>query len=73
MKHFTLIYRLLWLFVIFLLAILDRQNIIMVTIIILFVIVLTAIGVLRALESRNEWRKIAEEDKADEIFDKLDK
>lgn len=73
MKHFTLIYRLSWLFVIFLLAILDRQNIVMVTIIISFVIVLTAIGVLRALESRNEWRKIAEEDKADEIFDKLDK
>ena len=73
MKHFTLIYRFLWLFVVFLLAILDRQNIVMVTITISFVVILTLIGVLRALESRNEWRRIADEDKADDIFDKLDK
>ena len=73
MKHFTLIYRFLWLFVVFLLAILDRQNIVMVTITISFVVILTLIGVLRALESRNEWRRIADEDKADDVFDKLDK
>ena len=73
MKHFTLIYRFLWLFVVFLLAILDRQNIVMVTITISFVVILTLIGVLRALESRNEWRRIADEDKADDVFDKLNK
>ena len=34
---------------------------------------MTSIGVLRALESRNQWRKIAEEEKADKVLDKIEK
>ena len=30
---------------------------------IIFIVFMTFIGVLRALESRNQWRKIAEEEK----------
>jgi len=40
---------------------------------ILFIIIMTSIGVLRALESRNQWRKIAEEEKADKVLDKIEK
>ena len=39
---------------------------------IFLIILLTGISVLRALESRNQWRRIAQEDNVDETFDKME-
>ena len=39
---------------------------------IILIIVLTGISILRAIESRNEWRKIAEEDNTNKVFDKIE-
>ena len=41
--------------------------------IILLIIVLTTISVLRALESRNEWRKIAQEDNTNQKISNIEK
>ena len=43
------------------------------TIVILLLLTLTSIGILRALESRNVWRKIAKEDKVHERLDQIEK
>ena len=43
------------------------------TITIIFIILLTALSVLRALESRNQWRKIADEDNVNQTLDKMEK
>ena len=43
------------------------------SIIILFIVLLTTISVLRALESRNEWRKIAKEDNINDKISSLEK
>tara|TARA_B100002051_G_scaffold276742_1_gene327403 strand:- start:2979 stop:3413 length:435 start_codon:yes stop_codon:yes gene_type:complete len=43
------------------------------SIIIIFIILLTTISVLRALESRNEWRKIAKEDNINDKISSLEK
>ena len=40
---------------------------------IIFIVFMTFIGVLRALESRNQWRKIAEEEKANQVLKKIEK
>ena len=40
---------------------------------IIFIVFMTSIAVLRALESRNQWRKIAEKEKVDKILDKIKK
>ena len=34
---------------------------------------MTSIGVLRALESRNQWRKFAEEENANKVLEKIEK
>ena len=39
---------------------------------IIFIILLTSITVLRALESRNEWRRIAAEDKVSKKINKIE-
>lgn len=39
---------------------------------IIFIILLTTITVLRALESRNEWRRIAAEDKVSKKINKIE-
>tara|TARA_Y100000996_G_scaffold273514_1_gene215374 strand:- start:838 stop:1284 length:447 start_codon:yes stop_codon:yes gene_type:complete len=39
---------------------------------IFLIILLTGISVLRALESRNQWRRIAQEDSVDETLDKME-
>ena len=41
--------------------------------IILLIIILTTISVLRALESRNEWRKIAKEDNTNQKLSSIEK
>ena len=43
------------------------------TITIIFIILLTALSVLRALEARNQWRKIADEDNVNQVFDNMEK
>ena len=40
---------------------------------IIFIVFMTFIGVLRALESRNQWRKIAEQEKANQVLKKIEK
>ena len=40
---------------------------------IIFIILMTSIAVLRALESRNQWRKIAQEENADKVLKKIEK
>lgn len=80
MNYFNKIYKLLWVFLIFLIMYLsfqrnikingENQEVVSVfssspilsTVTIIFIILLTIITVLRALESRNEWRRIAVEE-----------
>jgi len=80
MNYFNKIYKLLWVFLIFLIMYLsfqrnikidgDNQEVVSVfssspilsIVTIIFIILLTSITVLRALESRNEWRRIAVEE-----------
>ena len=38
-----------------------------------FLILLTVISVLRALEARNQWRKIGNEDEVDKVLDRIEK
>ena len=66
MNLFTKLYRLLWLIIILLLIFLDRQNLYWVIATLLLLIILSAIAVLRFLESRNEWRKYIDEESLDE-------
>ena len=40
---------------------------------ILLLLLLTIISILRAIESRNEWRKIGDEDEVNEILDEIEK
>ena len=66
MNLFTKIYRLMWLIIILLLIFLDRQNPYWVIATLLLLIILSAIAVLRFLESRNEWREYIDEESIDE-------
>jgi len=66
MNLFTKLYRLLWLIIILLLIFLDRQNPYWVIATLLLLIILSAIAVLRFLESRNEWREYIDEESVDE-------
>ena len=62
---FTKIYRFTWFILIFLLIFLDRQNIywIITTLILLFIV--SGVAVLRALESRNQWKAYIQEESLD--------
>ena len=66
MNLFTKLYRLLWMIIILLLIFLDRQNPYWVIATLLLLIILSAIAVLRFLESRNEWREYIDEESVDE-------
>ena len=66
MNLFTKLYRLSWLILLMLLIFLDRQNTFWVIVTILLLLILSAISVLRFLESRNEWREYLEEESIDE-------
>lgn len=90
MIYFNKIYKLLWIFLVFLIMYLSSQrNIklngeyqevvsvfssspILSTITIGLILLLTSISILRALESRDEWRRIAQEDNTDKVFDKIE-
>ena len=65
MTLFTKFYRLAWLVLIVLLIFLDRTNPYWVGFSIILLLILAAIAVLRALESRKEWREIIEEESLD--------
>ena len=65
MALFTKIYRLAWLVLIVLLIFMDRTNLYWVGGSIFLLLILAAIAVLRALQSRKEWREIIEEENLD--------
>ena len=62
MNIFTKIYRAAWLVLIILIIFLDRNNLYWVIGTIILLLLLSCIAVLRFLDSRNEWRKIIEEE-----------
>ena len=62
MNHFTKIYRFSWVILLILIFFLDRDNLYWVIATILLLVVLSGIAVLRALESRKEWRQYNEEE-----------
>ena len=66
MITFTKIYRLAWFILLVLLIFLDRHNLYFVVGTIILLFILSAIAVLRAIESRNQWRKYIKEESLDE-------
>ena len=65
MTFFTKIYRTLWAVLIILIVFLDRNNLYWVVGTITLLLLLSGIAVLRFLDSRNEWRKIIQEESLD--------
>ena len=65
MAIFTKIYRTAWVVLIILIVFLDRNNLYWVVGTITLLLLLSGIAVLRFLDSRNEWRKIIEEESLD--------
>ncbi len=70
MTKFTMIFRLMWLMVGLAVLFMDRNNFIHVIIVISILLILTTITILRAINSRNEWRKMIEDGEV-EIKDKI--
>jgi hypothetical protein len=65
MAIFTKIYRTAWMVLIILIIFLDRNNLYWVVGTITLLLILSGIAVLRFLDSRNEWRKIIQEESLD--------
>jgi ABC-type bacteriocin/lantibiotic exporter with double-glycine peptidase domain len=65
MNIFTKIYPTAWIFLIFLIIFLERNNLYWVVGTIILLLLLSGIAVLRFLDSRNEWRKIIQEESLD--------
>jgi len=65
MTFFTKIYRTVWVVLIILIVFLDRNNLYWVVGTITLLLLLSGIAVLRFLDSRNEWRKIIQEESLD--------
>ena len=65
MSNFTKIYRFAWTFLIILLIFFDRNNISLVILVIVLLFILSSIAILRAIESRNQWRKYIKEEGLD--------
>ena len=70
MTKFTIFFRVLWFLTIISLFFINRNNIVMVSIVIFSLVILTIITVLRALESRNQWRRMIKDGDV-EIKDKI--
>lgn len=70
MTKFTIFFRVLWFLTIISLFFINRNNIVMVSIVIFLLVILTIITVLRALESRNQWRRMIKDGDV-EIKDKI--
>ena len=58
MTKFTSFFRFLWLIVLFSILFIDRDNKLVVLVTIISLIILTLVTIIRALISRNEWRKM---------------
>ena len=65
MAIFTKIYRTAWMVLIILIVFLDRNNLYWIVGTITLLLLLSGIAVLRFLDSRNEWRKIIQEESLD--------
>ena len=65
MAIFTKIYRTAWVVLIILIVFLNRNNLYWVVGTIILLLLLSGIAVLRFLDSRNEWRKIIQEESLD--------
>ena len=65
MAIFTKIYRTAWMVLIILIVFLERNNLYWVVGTITLLLLLSGIAVLRFLDSRNEWRKIIQEESLD--------
>ena len=70
MDLFNKIYRLCWIILILLLIFFDRQNTFWVILTLFNLFFVSSIAVVRALESRKEWRKYIEEENLDETIPK---
>ena len=66
MSVFTKFYRLLWILLLILIVFLDRNNFYWGISTILLLVILASLAVLRALESRNQWRKYIQDENLDE-------
>jgi len=65
---FTKIYRFLWIALVIMLIFFDRQNIYLVVMTLIILFFVSGIAVLRAIESRKQWRLyIKEENLEDKI------
>lgn len=71
MTPFTKVYRIAWLVLVILLVFFDRTNSFWVWGTLILLVLLTVIAVVRALESRNEWREIIKEEGLDETVKDL--
>ena len=69
-KFFNYIIKTLWIIIFFLIIFLDRENINMVVVTISILLITSFITILRALVSRNEWRKMIKDGDI-EIQDKI--
>ena len=70
MTKFTIFFRISWFITIILILFIDTDNSIMVYSIISMLLILTCITVIRALESRNQWRRMIEDGDV-EVKDKI--
>ena len=61
MTKFTIYFRLVWLITLLSFTIIDRNNKILVWVMIFLLFILTLITIIRALNSRNEWRKMIDD------------
>ena len=66
MTGFTKFYRFAWMCLIGLLIFLDRQNIYLVILTISLLFILSTIAILRAIESRKQWREYFKQEELDE-------
>ena len=66
MTGFTKFYRFAWMCLIVLLIFLDRQNIYLVILTISLLFILSTIAILRAIESRKQWREYFKQEEMDE-------
>ena len=61
MTKFTIFFRFTWLITLLSFTVIDRNNKILVWIMISVLLLLTTVTIIRALISRNEWRKMIED------------
>ena len=70
MIFFTRLYRFSWLLLLFLLIFFNRQNIYWVIFTLFILFFVSSIAILRALESRKQWRSYIKEENLDDSIPK---